>query len=85
VVDEAALAEALEQKKLAGAALDVYEQEPKVHPALVTRRDVILAPHIGSATIDTRTRMSVMAANNATALFEGRRPPNPLNPEVLGS
>jgi glyoxylate reductase len=84
VVDEAALAEALEQKKLAGAALDVYEQEPQVHPELVTRRDVILAPHIGSATIDTRTRMAVMAADNATALFEGRRPPNPLNPEVLG-
>jgi glyoxylate reductase len=85
VVDEAALAEALEQKKLAGAALDVYEQEPKVHPALMSRRDVILAPHVGSATIDTRTRMAVMAANNATALFEGRRPPNALNPEVLGS
>jgi len=85
VVDEAALAEALGQKKLAGAALDVYEHEPNVHPALMARRDVILAPHIGSATIDTRTRMAVMAANNATALFDGRRPPNALNPEVLGS
>jgi len=85
IVDEAALAEALEQKQLAGAALDVYEHEPKVHPALMSRRDVILAPHIGSATIDTRTRMAVMAANNATALFDGRHPPNALNPEVLGS
>jgi len=85
VIDEAALAEALEQKKLAGAALDVYEQEPKVHPALLSRRDVILVPHIGSATIDTRTRMAVMAANNAIAIFDGRRPPNPLNPEVLVS
>jgi glyoxylate reductase len=85
VVDEAALAEALEQKKLAGAALDVYEQEPKVHPALLSRRDVILVPHIGSATIDTRSKMAVMAANNAVALFDGRRPPNALNPEVLGA
>jgi glyoxylate reductase len=85
VVDEAALAEALERKQLAGAALDVYEQEPKVHPALMSRRDVILVPHIGSATIDTRTKMAVMAATNATALFDGRRPPNALNPEVLGA
>ena len=85
VVDEAALIEALEQKKIAGAALDVYEHEPKVHPALVARRDVILAPHIASATVETRTKMAVMAANNAAALFEGRRPPNALNPEVLAS
>ena len=85
VVDEAALIEALEQKKIAGAALDVYEHEPKVNPALVARRDVILAPHIASASVETRTKMAVMAANNASALFEGRRPPNALNPEVLGS
>jgi len=85
VVDEAALIEALGQKKIAGAALDVYEHEPKVHPALVARRDVILAPHIASASVETRTKMAVMAANNASALFEGRRPPNALNPEVLAS
>ena len=85
VVDEAALIEALEQRKIAGAALDVYEHEPKVHPALVARRDVILAPHIASASVETRTKMAVMAANNASALFEGRRPPNALNPEVLAS
>jgi len=84
VVDEAALAQALEQKKLAGAALDVYEQEPKVHPALVPRSDVILAPHIASASIETRTKMAVMAATNAAALFEGRRPPNALNADALG-
>ena len=84
VVDEAALAQALEQKKLAGAALDVYEQEPKVHPALVPRSDVILAPHIASASIATRTKMAVMAATNAAALFEGRRPPNALNADALG-
>ena len=84
VVDEAALVEALEQKKIAGAALDVYEHEPKVHPALVARKDVILAPHIASATVDTRTKMAVMAATNAAALFEGRRPPNALNADALG-
>jgi glyoxylate reductase len=84
VVDEAALAEALEKKKIAGAALDVYEHEPKVHPQLIARRDVILTPHIASASIDTRTKMAVMAANNVVALFEGRRPPNALNADALG-
>jgi glyoxylate reductase len=84
VVDEAALVEALEQKKIAGAALDVYEHEPKVHPGLIPRRDVILTPHIASASVETRTKMAVMAATNAAALFEGRRPPNTLNAGALG-
>lgn len=84
VVDEAALAEALNQKKIAGAALDVYEQEPKVHPALLTCKDVILAPHIASASVDTRTKMAVMAATNAVAPFTGRRPPNALNADAFG-
>jgi len=84
VVNEAALAAALEAKKIAGAALDVYEHEPKVHPALLGRKDVILAPHIASATIDTRTKMAVMAATNAVAVLEGRRPPNALNGDELG-
>jgi glyoxylate reductase len=84
VVDEAALAEALENKKIAGAALDVYEHEPLVHPALLARRDVILTPHIASASLDTRTKMAVMAANNVVALFQGRRPPNALNADALG-
>jgi glyoxylate reductase len=83
VVDEAALARALEEKKIGGAALDVYENEPKVHPALLSRRDVILAPHIGSATIETRTKMAVMAATNAAEFFAGRRPPNALNADAL--
>jgi glyoxylate reductase len=83
VVDEAALARALEENKIAGAALDVYENEPKVHPALLSRRDVILAPHIGSATIETRTKMAVMAATNAAEFFAGRRPPNALNADAL--
>jgi glyoxylate reductase len=83
VVDEAALAAALEAKQIAGAALDVYENEPKVNPALVGRKDAVLTPHIASASIDTRTKMAVMAAENVIAVFEGRRPPNALNPEVL--
>jgi glyoxylate reductase len=83
VVDEAALAAALEQGKIAGAALDVYEREPAVHPALPGLRNVILAPHIASATIETRTKMAVTAATNAAALFQGRRPPNALNADEV--
>jgi glyoxylate reductase len=84
VVDEAALAEALEQKKIAGAALDVYEAEPKANPALIKRKDVILTPHIASASVETRTKMTVMTANNLVAFFEGKRPPNALNADALG-
>jgi lactate dehydrogenase-like 2-hydroxyacid dehydrogenase len=84
VVDEAALADALERKKIAGAALDVFENEPKVHPGLIARKDVILTPHIASASVDTRTKMAVMAANNLVALLEGKRPPNALNADALG-
>jgi glyoxylate reductase len=83
VVDEAALVAALEAGQLAGAALDVYEREPEVHPGLVGRRDVVLAPHIASASLETRTKMAVMAAQNVLALFAGERPPNALNPEAL--
>jgi glyoxylate reductase len=79
VVDEAALVHALETAKIAGAALDVYEQEPKVHPGLLARRDVVLAPHIGSATVETRTSMARVAAENAVAFFTGHPPPNALN------
>jgi glyoxylate reductase len=82
VVDEAALVEALENKKIAGAALDVYEKEPLINPGL-NRPNVVLAPHIASASLETRTKMSCMAAENVVAMFRGRRPPNILNPEVL--
>lgn len=85
VVDETALAAALEARKIAGAALDVFESEPKVLPALVGRRDVILTPHIASASVETRTKMALIAVENVIALFEGRRPPNVLNPEALAA
>jgi glyoxylate reductase len=84
VVDEEALAEALENKIIAGAALDVFEHEPKINPKLTARRDAILAPHIGSATVETRTRMMVLAAQNVAAFFDGRTPPNALNKDALG-
>lgn len=85
VVDEAALVAALDAKQIAGAALDVFENEPKVHPALVARTDVILTPHIASASVETRTKMALIAAENVIALFDGRRPPNALNPEVVAA
>jgi glyoxylate reductase len=82
VVDEAALVHALESGKIAGAGLDVYENEPFIHPGL-KRQNVVLAPHIASASLETRTKMACMAAENVTALFRGQRPPNMLNPDVL--
>jgi glyoxylate reductase len=82
VVDEAALVAALENKKIAGAGLDVYENEPFIHPGL-KRPNVVLAPHLASASVETRTKMAVMAANNLTAIFKGQMPPNMLNPAVL--
>jgi glyoxylate reductase len=82
VVDEAALVAALEGKKIAGAALDVFENEPFIHPGL-KRPNVVLTPHEASASIETRTKMAVMAANNVVALFKGQRPANMLNPELL--
>jgi len=82
VVDEAALVHALESGKIAGAALDVFENEPLIHPGL-KRNNVVLAPHIASASLETRTKMSCIAAENVVAFFNGQRPPNMLNPEVL--
>ena len=82
VVDEAALVAALEDGKIAGAALDVYEKEPVIHPGL-RRSNVVLAPHIASASLETRTKMACMAAENVIALLQGRRPANVLNPEAL--
>ena len=83
VVDEKALADALEQGQIASAGLDVFEEEPVVEPRLLALENIVLVPHIGSASIKTRTRMCTMAAENAAAVLTGQRPPNPVNPEVL--
>jgi glyoxylate reductase len=84
VVHEAALVAALEEGMLSGAGLDVFEEEPKVHEGLLSRDDVVLLPHIGSATVATRTRMCTLAAENCVAVLKGERPKNPVNPSVLG-
>jgi len=83
VVDEEALVTALKAGRLAGAGLDVFEREPKVHPELLKMDNVVLLPHIGSATEETRTRMAMQAASNLLAVFDGKRPPNLINTEAL--
>jgi glyoxylate reductase len=85
VVDEAALVQALKNGDLAGAALDVYEEEPKIQPGLIALENVVLTPHIASATIETRTKMATMAAQNLVDGLSGKRPANLVNPEVLES
>jgi len=82
VIDEEALVEALKNRQIAGAGLDVFEHEPAIHPALFSLNNVILLPHIGSGSVETRTKMGLMAAENLIAAFEGQIPPNCLNPEV---
>jgi glyoxylate reductase len=79
VVDEKALAWALKNRMIAGAALDVYEQEPKIHPDLLTLENVVLAPHLGSATTETRTAMADLAARNVVAVLSGQAPITPVS------
>jgi glyoxylate reductase len=83
IVDEAALARALQAGTIAGAGLDVYEREPQVEPALLELENVVLLPHLGSATTAARSEMARVAATNLVAALGGERPPNPVNPEVL--
>lgn len=82
VVDDAALAQALKKRTIAAAGLDVYEGEPKVQPGLLEVPNVVLAPHIGSATLATRRAMADLAAANLIEAFAGRKPPTPINPEL---
>jgi glyoxylate reductase len=82
VVDEAALIQALQEGWIAGAGLDVFEDEPHVPEVLQALENVVLVPHIGSASVATRTRMAVIAACNLVAALRGQRPPHVVNPEV---
>jgi glyoxylate reductase len=78
VVDEAALVEALRAGTIAGAGLDVFEREPEVHEGLLGLDNAVLIPHLGSATVETRTAMAELAATNCLAVLDGREPPNPV-------
>jgi glyoxylate reductase len=84
VVDEKALYEALRKEQIAGAGLDVFEQEPTpVDNPLLKLDNVVVAPHISSASLETRAKMSEMVAENLVAFFEGKRPPNLVNSDVI--
>jgi glyoxylate reductase len=83
VVDEAALVQALTEGRIAGAGLDVFEEEPAVHPGLIGLPNVVLAPHIASASHETRLKMATLAVENCLAVLEGKTPPTPVNTEVL--
>jgi glyoxylate reductase len=79
VVDEAALADALAESRIFAAGLDVYENEPEVHPKLLELENVVLAPHIGSASIETRDKMAALAAENLATVLRGEQPKTPVN------
>jgi glyoxylate reductase len=85
IVDEAALVGALVERKIAGAALDVFEREPEVEPTLLELPNAVMTPHLGSAVIEVREQMANTVADNILALLAGRRPPDIVNPEVLGA
>jgi lactate dehydrogenase-like 2-hydroxyacid dehydrogenase len=82
IVDESALASALKNNTIWAAGLDVFEKEPEVHPGLIDLPNAVLVPHLGSATNETRTKMGLIAAENLIAFFEGKQPPNLVNPAV---
>ena len=83
IVDDAALAKALRNKTIAAAGLDVFEGEPQLHPELLKASNVVLTPHIASASIPTRLAMANLAADNLIAFFTGQPLLTPLNPGVL--
>ncbi len=83
IIDEKALVQALKEQRIAGAGLDVFEHEPAVEAELLAMENVVLLPHIGSASHQTRNQMALKASSNIVAFHEGKRPPNLVNPEVL--
>jgi glyoxylate reductase len=82
ILDEKALVQVLAEKRIAGAALDVYEHEPRVEPGLSALPNVVLTPHLGSAALDTRERIAAIVVENVLAVVEGHRPPNLYNPDI---
>ena len=84
IVDEKALVRALTEKRIAGAGLDVYENEPQVEPALLAMQNVVLTPHLGSAVKELRESMANVVVDNIMAVLEGKQPPNCWNPEIYG-
>lgn len=83
LVDEKALVEALRFNQIAGAGLDVFEREPEVERELLSMEQSVLLPHLGSSTLETRTEMGLLAAENALAIFQGKPPYSIINPEFL--
>lgn len=84
VVDESALADALAGGQIFAAGLDVFEREPEVEERLLSLENVVVIPHLGSATVDTRNAMGHLAVQNVLAAIDGDRPPTLLNPDALG-
>jgi len=82
VIDEAALADALASSEIFAAGLDVFENEPQVHPKLLELENVVVIPHLGSATVDTRNAMGMVVVDNVFAVLDGERPPTLLNPDA---
>jgi glyoxylate reductase len=85
IVDEKALVRALKERRIAGAGLDVYENEPEVEPELLTMKNVVLTPHLGSAVAELREIMANVVVDNILAVLAGKRPPNCCNPEIYDS
>jgi glyoxylate reductase len=85
IIDEVALTRALVERRIAGAGLDVFENEPRVEPALLTLPNVVLTPHLGSAAREIREVMANVVVDNIMAVLEGRQPPNCWNPEIYKS
>jgi glyoxylate reductase len=85
IVDEKALVRALKERRIAGAGLDVYEREPEVEPELLTMKNVVLTPHLGSAVAELREIMANVVVDNILAVLAGKRPPNCCNPEIYNA